>query len=333
VATPASRTWWAYLDYALGALLVVGSMWQLRLRSFASANALLEARVAERTAALDEKVRQLEASERRAHESEQRALEASRAKTVFLSNMSHELRTPLNSIIGFSQILEARLAGDMSEKHRRFLSNIHRSGEHLLQLINDLLDLSKIEAGRMELRTETVEPASVLHEVRELMRGVSAEKGIDIQLEVQPRLPTLTTDPAKLRQILLNLLSNAVKFSPPGSTVRVRAAALFAGEPPLYQDGLRIDVRDHGVGIAAEHHEVIFEEFRQVEAELARSSEGPGLGLARVKRRLELHGGVVQLESSPGQGSTFTVFLPRVAPPRRRGSAPTVLLAGMTPSA
>jgi signal transduction histidine kinase len=249
---------------------------------------------------------------------------------VFLANMSHELRTPLNSIIGFSQILEDRLTDQLSEKHRRFLSNIHRSGEHLLQLINDLLDLSKIEAGRMELRAEPLDPAAVIHEVRELMRGVSAEKGVEIELELPPRLPSLVTDPAKLRQVLLNLLSNAVKFSPPGSPVTLRAAPIFAGSPPLHEDGVRIDVVDRGIGIAPHHQGLIFEEFRQVESDLARSSEGTGLGLALVRRLLELQGGLIQVDSAVGRGSRFTVFLPRVAPSRRRGA---VVLAVEGPAA
>jgi signal transduction histidine kinase/ligand-binding sensor domain-containing protein len=321
VATPLWRTWWAFLLYAAALVGAVTSLVHWRLRSFARANALLEARVAERTAALDEKVSQLERSERHAHESEARALEASRAKTVFLSNMSHELRTPLNSIIGFSQILEDRLGEQLSEKHRRFLSNIRRSGEHLLQLINDRLDLSKIEAGRMELRAEPLDPAAVLHEVRELIRGISADKRVEIEIEAPPRLPSLTTDPAKLRQVLLNLLANAVKFSPAGSLVTLRAAPVFAGEPPLHEDGVRIDVIDRGIGIAPHHQELIFEEFRQVETNLARSSEGTGLGLALVRRLLELQGGLIQLDSAIGRGSTFTVFLPRVAPSRRRPGA------------
>ncbi len=321
VATPAWRTWWAILLYVAALVAMVLTLLHWRLRSFARDKALLEARVTERTAALDEKVHQLEVSERRAHESEARALEASRAKSVFLSNMSHELRTPLNSIIGFSQILEDRLIDQLSEKHRRFLSNIRRSGEHLLQLINDLLDLSKIEAGRMEVRAEPLDPAAVIHEVRELMRGISAEKKVEIEVEAPPRLPSLTTDPAKLRQVLLNLLANAVKFSPPGSVVTVRAAPVFATEPPLHEDGVRIDVVDRGIGIAAHHQELIFEEFRQVESDLARSSEGTGLGLALVRRLLELQGGLIQLDSAVGRGSTFTVFLPRVAPSRRRVGA------------
>ncbi|HXT50947.1 MAG TPA: two-component regulator propeller domain-containing protein [Thermoanaerobaculia bacterium] len=320
VATPLWRTWWALLLYVAAAVGAIYALVHWRLRAFAAANALLEARVAERTAALDEKVHQLEASERRAHLSEATALEASRAKSVFLSNMSHELRTPLNSIIGFSQILEDKLATDVSEKHRRFLSNIRRSGEHLLQLINDLLDLSKIEAGRMELRAETLELAPLIHEVRELMRGISAEKRVEIELELPPRLPSLTTDPAKLRQVLLNLLSNAVKFSPPGAVVTVRAAPVFASEGPLHEDGVRIDVVDRGVGIAPHHQELIFEEFRQVESDLARSSEGTGLGLALVRRLLDLQGGMIRLDSAEGRGSTFTVFLPREAAPRRRGA-------------
>jgi signal transduction histidine kinase/ligand-binding sensor domain-containing protein len=320
VATPLWRAWWALLLYAAAFVAGVYALMSWRWRSLARANALLEARVAERTAALDEKVHQLELSERRAHHSEAQALEASRAKSVFLSNMSHELRTPLNSIIGFSQILEDKLSRELSEKHRRFLSNIHRSGEHLLQLINDLLDLSKIEAGRMELRAETLDPAPVIRELRELMRGISAEKRVEIELELPPRLPSLTTDPAKLRQVLLNLLSNAVKFSPPGSLVTVRAAPVFAGEAPLHEDGVRIDVVDRGVGIAPHHQELIFEEFRQVESDLARSSEGTGLGLALVRRLVDIQGGLIHLESAVGRGSTFTVFLPRQAGARRRGA-------------
>ncbi len=319
VATPLWRTWWALLLYAAAAVGAVWTLVQWRVRALARANALLEAGVAERTAALDEKVHQLEESERRAHQSEATALEASRAKSVFLSNMSHELRTPLNSIIGFSQILEDRLAGELSEKHRRFLTNIHRSGEHLLQLINDLLDLSKIEAGRMELRAETLDPAPLIHELRELMRGISAEKRVEIELELPARLPSLTTDPAKLRQVLLNLLSNAVKFSPAGSVVTVRASPVFAGEAPLHEDGVRIDVVDRGVGIAPQHQEMIFEEFRQVESDLARTSEGTGLGLALVRRLVDLQGGLIRLDSTLGHGSTFSVFLPRVAAARRRG--------------
>jgi signal transduction histidine kinase/ligand-binding sensor domain-containing protein len=330
IATPPWRTWWAWLLYILLATGAVYSLVHYRLRSLERANALLEQRVAERTALLDEKVHQLEESERRAHESETRALEASRAKTVFLSNMSHELRTPLNSIIGFSQILEDRLVNELSEKHRRFLSNIHRSGQHLLALINDLLDLSKIEAGRMDVRAEPFDPAAVLHETRELMRGVSAEKGIQIELDLGDKLPTLTSDAGKLRQILLNLLSNAVKFSPAGSTVLVRARPVFAGEPPLLRDGLRVDVVDRGLGIAPADQQLIFEEFRQVESHLARSNEGTGLGLALVRRFLDLLGGAIEVQSAPGEGSTFSVFLPRHVDAARVGRAAGP--AGVRPS-
>jgi len=173
----------------------------------------------------------------------------------------------------------------------------------------------------MELRAETLDPAPVIREVRELMRGISADKRVEIELELPPRLPSLLTDPAKLRQVLINLLSNAVKFSPPGSLVTVRAAAVYAGEPPLHEDGVRIDVVDRGVGIAPHHQELIFEEFRQVESDLARSSEGTGLGLALVRRLVDIQGGLIQLESAVGRGSTFTVFLPREADARRRGGA------------
>jgi signal transduction histidine kinase/ligand-binding sensor domain-containing protein len=311
VATPLTRTWWAFLIYAAAIVATAAGAASLRLRRLARANAQLEARVGERTAALDEKVRQLEESERRAHASEERALEANRAKSVFLSNMSHELRTPLNSIIGFSELMEERLGGELGEKYRRFLGNIRRSGQHLLHLINELLDLSKIEAGRMDVYLESLDPGLAIEEARELIRGVSNARRIEVEVELATTpLPRVTTDAAKLRQILLNLLSNAVKFSPDGAQVTVRAAGVAADRSPLFEESLRIDVVDHGIGIARADHVRIFEEFRQVEDDVSRRQEGTGLGLALVRGLLVILGGAIELESELGRGSTFTVFLP-----------------------
>jgi signal transduction histidine kinase/CheY-like chemotaxis protein len=318
--TPAWSTWWAYCLYLAAVTAVVYAAVRLRLQALARRTRLLEAMVAERTAEVEDKNRalagklhELEISERRASESKQRALEANRAKSVFLSTMSHELRTPLNSIIGFASILLQRLPGKVEERYERFLTNILTSGQHLLGLINDVLDLSKIEAGRMELLAESVNVASILESVQNVMRGVTTEQQINIEVELPPDLPEITADAAKLKQIMFNLLSNAVKFSPRGSTVTVRARHLDGEQSPLGLESVQIDVVDRGIGIRQEDQEVIFEAFRQADSSATRRYEGTGLGLALVRRLLSIHGGEVTVESEPGSGSTFTVDLPVVA--------------------
>ena len=233
---------------------------------------------------------------------------ASQAKSAFLAAMSHELRTPLNAIIGFSTILESA-AVDFTEKHKRFLFNIKSSGEYLLGIINDILDLSKIEAGKMTLDLEPVDLAESIDAVFRVLRGVAMPNNITLLRDVDDDLPPIIADPVRLKQILYNLLSNAVKFSPPNSVVRVRAMAKIADKSSLGVDAIAISVIDHGIGIEQREHEAIFEQFRQVSG--GHRPHGTGLGLTLVKRFVELHGGVVRVKSAPGQGSEFTFVLPQ----------------------
>jgi GAF domain-containing protein len=226
---------------------------------------------------------------------------ASRHKSEFLANMSHELRTPLNAIIGFSEVLSERMFGELNEKQEEYLKDIHASGQHLLSLINDILDLSKIEAGRMELELanfdllQAIENALVLVRERALRRGITLEQSID------PRLGEIRGDERKVKQVLLNLLSNAIKFTPEGGRVEVRAG--------VADNMAELSVMDTGVGIAAEDQQAVFEEFRQVGA-VEKKAEGTGLGLALARKFIELHGGRIWVESQVGAGSTFTFTLP-----------------------
>jgi signal transduction histidine kinase len=226
---------------------------------------------------------------------------ASRHKSEFLANMSHELRTPLNAIIGFSEVLQDRLFGDINEKQAEYLTDIHGSGRHLLSLINDILDLSKIEAGRMELQVSSFSLSEVLENSMALTRERATRQGISLKLEVDPSIGVIEADERKLKQVLFNLLTNAVKFTPTGGHIDVGAR----GDG----DGVLVSVRDDGVGIAPEDQVRIFEEFQQ--AGTSHLQEGTGLGLALSRRFIELHGGGLTVESVPGQGSTFTFNLPR----------------------
>jgi GAF domain-containing protein len=226
---------------------------------------------------------------------------ASQHKSEFLANMSHELRTPLNAIIGFSEVLTERMFGELNEKQDEYLKDIYASGQHLLSLINDILDLSKIEAGRMELELadfhlpQAIDNALVLVRERALRRGITLEQSID------PRLGEIEGDERKIKQVLLNLLSNAIKFTPEGGRVGVRAAPV--------EQRVEVAVSDTGVGIALADHEAVFEEFRQVGA-AEKKAEGTGLGLALARKFIELHGGRIWVKSQVGAGSTFTFTLP-----------------------
>jgi len=225
---------------------------------------------------------------------------ASRHKSEFLANMSHELRTPLNAIIGFSEVLLQGLFGEVNEKQREYLADVLGSGQHLLSLINDILDLSKIEAGRMDLELTTFRFRDALDSGLTIVRERAARHAIQLNAVVASDVGTLEADERKVKQILYNLLSNAVKFTPDGGRVEVSARA---------ENGdVRVEVRDTGIGVAPDDQEQIFEEFRQVGRE--RSREGTGLGLTLTKRFVELHGGRIWLDSTPGQGSTFTFTLP-----------------------
>jgi signal transduction histidine kinase/putative methionine-R-sulfoxide reductase with GAF domain len=227
---------------------------------------------------------------------------ANKHKSEFLANMSHELRTPLNAIIGFSEVLMERMFGDVNEKQADYLKDIHESGKHLLSLINDILDLSKIEAGRMELELSTFHLPTAISNAMTLVRERAQRHGIQLGSELDPALGELNADERKVKQILLNLLSNAVKFTPDGGQVQVSAAKV--------NGAVEVSVRDTGIGIAPEDQVAVFEEFKQVGRDALRRAEGTGLGLTLTKRLVELHGGEIRLQSAPGKGSTFSFTLP-----------------------
>ncbi len=227
---------------------------------------------------------------------------ASQHKSEFLANMSHELRTPLNAIIGFSEVLLERMFGELNEKQDDYLKDIFTSGKHLLSLINDILDLSKIEAGRMELDLSDFDAAQALANAMTLIRERAQTHGIGLTLQTDERIGEIRADERKFKQILLNLLSNAVKFTPDGGTIVVRAIPI--------DGGVEVGVTDTGVGISAEDQLVVFDEFKQVGRHYTNKHEGTGLGLALTKRFVELHGGALTLQSEPGVGSTFTFTIP-----------------------
>jgi two-component system, NtrC family, sensor kinase len=237
---------------------------------------------------IEEKSRQLEA--------------ASRHKSEFLANMSHELRTPLNAVIGFSEVLLQRMFGELNAKQDEYLKDIYASGQHLLSLINDILDLSKIEAGRMELAPAPFHLPTALDSAVTLVKERAARHGIILQVDVDPQLGEVVGDERKVKQVLLNLLSNAVKFTPEGGRISLKAGRT---------DGMvQIAITDTGIGIAPEDQAAIFEEFRQVGHDVTRKQEGTGLGLTLAKKFVELHGGRIWVESEVGRGSTFTFTLP-----------------------
>jgi signal transduction histidine kinase len=216
--------------------------------------------------------------------------------------MSHELRTPLNAVIGFSEVLLDRMFGELNPKQDEYLQDILASGRHLLSLINDILDLAKIEAGRMELEVTDFHLPQAIDNAITLIRERAARRAITLEVDVDPRLGEIKGDERKVKQVLLNLLSNAIKFTPEGGRVKVQAG--------LADGFAEISVVDTGVGIAPEDHEAVFEEFRQVGSDYAKKHEGTGLGLTLSRRFVELHGGKIWVKSQLGQGATFTFTLP-----------------------
>jgi signal transduction histidine kinase len=230
---------------------------------------------------------------------------ANQHKSEFLANMSHELRTPLNAVIGFSEVLMEKMFGDVNEKQLDYLNDIHSSGKHLLSLINDILDLSKIEAGRMELDLAEFDLGGALANAMTLVKERAQRNGVELALEADPALGAFRADERKFKQIMLNLLSNAVKFTSSGGNITVRARPVAGG--------LEVAVADTGVGIAPEDQGAVFEAFRQVGRDYTKKAEGTGLGLALVRKFVELHGGAIRLESEIGKGSTFTFTLPERA--------------------
>jgi signal transduction histidine kinase len=237
---------------------------------------------------IEEKGRQIEA--------------ANRHKSEFLANVSHELRTPLNAIIGFSEVLQERLFGDLNEKQAEYTGDILSSGRHLLSLINDILDLSKIEAGRMDLEVTTFDLPLAIENALTLVRERASRHGIKLDRVIDDRLGEVAGDERKVKQVLVNLLSNAVKFTPEGGQIKVEAN--------LSDSAVIVSVSDSGIGIAKEDQEAIFEEFRQVGGNYAQKREGTGLGLTLTRKFIEMHGGKIWVESELGKGSKFTFTLP-----------------------
>jgi PAS domain S-box-containing protein len=243
---------------------------------------------------------------------EVRMLEANRLKSEFLANMSHELRTPLNAIIGFAELMYKGKVGPLSFNHREYMGDILTSSRHLLQLINDILDLAKVEAGMMEFRPAEVDVAQLTSEVRDTLRGLAAKKHLHIEICFDEEVRKVVVDAGRVKQILYNYLSNAIKFTPVGGRIVVR----IAGDGPSL---FRIDVEDTGVGIPAEQLGKLFVEFQQLDGSPGKRYQGTGLGLALTKRIAEAHGGRVAVRSTPSQGSTFSAILPRTMPRDLRG--------------
>ena len=252
----------------------------------------------------------------KAVETAERLAEMDRLKTQFLANMSHELRTPLNSIIGFSRVILKGIDGPITEQQRADLTSIHNNGQHLLGLINDVLDISRIEAGKMELILEPVDLQHIVQGVMSTAIALVKDKPIELKQEVADDLPPIRADGTRVRQVILNLLSNAAKFTEEGQiTLQVQAD----------EENVTISVTDTGIGISAEDQATLFQEFSQVDASPTRRAGGAGLGLAISRHLVELHGGRMWVESEPGFGSTFTFVLPIAGPEAERAEEPEAL--------
>ncbi|MGC8495136.1 MAG: ATP-binding response regulator, partial [Syntrophobacteraceae bacterium] len=306
--------------FSEGTMRLMDEVWDLLNARFNSILALRQIRVYSKTLELQNRELELQEAElgaqkdalqRRADEINEQNVElefqknqleqASRLKTAFLSNMSHELRTPLNSVIALSSVLKRRLAGKIAEDEHDYIGVIERNGKHLLLLINDILDISRIEAGREEIRPGVFSIRELVGEVTEMIAPQAREKGLALESFFEEELPPVRSDLEKCRHILQNLIDNAVKFTKSGS-VMISARQV---------DGrLRVAVRDSGIGIAADQLPHIFEEFRQADADASRSYGGAGLGLAIAEKYAAMLQGAITVESTPGKGSTFTLILP-----------------------
>lgn len=227
---------------------------------------------------------------------------ANRAKSEFLTNMSHELRTPLNSIMGFSQVMRDGVAGTISSEQKEYLTDILESGEHLLSLINDILDLAKIEVGKIELEPSEFNLLDLVEETLSLFKEKSLKHNVSLTSEVEDRIEAITLDRRKIKQILLNLLSNALKFTSDGGSVGVKVVRTA--------EGVQFTVWDTGIGISEEDQKRLFQPFQQIESPLTKKHAGTGLGLSISKRLVELHGGRIWVESEAGKGSRFSFIIP-----------------------
>ncbi|MBI4679672.1 MAG: hypothetical protein HY753_00275, partial [Nitrospirae bacterium] len=302
---------------------------EMKLKEYAES---LEKKVKERTQELEEAKLSAES--------------ASKTKSEFLANMSHELRTPLNSIIGFSEVMRDGIAGTVSSEQKEYLNDIYESGQHLLRLINEILDLSKVEAGKMELELSEFDVKELIDGCLILFKEKSLKHGIALSKNIQDNIGAITADDRKIKQVIINLLSNAFKFTPDGGSVRVQARliqegaviarsdsdeAISKGEiatPSARNDKLRdfieISVEDTGIGIAPEDMDKLFQPFQQLESTLTKKYEGTGLGLKLCKDFVELHGGKIWAESALGKGSRFVFVIPirqlLTQPSQERGS-------------
>ena len=272
-----------------------------RVDEVCALNAALEQKVVERTHELATALEGLEAANRMLSDANRALTEASQAKSAFLANVSHELRTPLNSVIGFSELLSDTNFGELSVRQREFLSDIRDSGEHLLALINDILDLSKIEAGKLEVHREDTDVAELVQDSMTMLRPQAGKKKLRVEARCELSVAAYV-DLRLVRQVLVNLLSNAVKFTPEDG--RIEVAAYFE------EDDLVLRVTDTGIGIAEEDQEKIFQEFYQADASYARRYQGTGLGLALVRRMMSVHGGSVTVTSRRGHGTAFQCVFP-----------------------
>ncbi len=296
----------------------------------------LEIKVMERTKELEDANKKLEIlnselQQRRveAEEAKLQADSASRAKSDFLANMSHELRTPLNAIIGFSEVMESGIAGPLNEKQKEYLGDVVESGKHLLSLINDILDLSKIEAGKMELDLSEFNLKELINGSLLMFKEKAMKHNIKVSSEIEEGIKTIIADARKIKQVLFNLLSNAMKFTPDGGSVSVKARLvnseqylvdskrLFTDDYSLTtdRDFIEIVVEDTGIGISPEDQKRLFQPFQQLEAALTKKVAGTGLGLNLCKKFVELHGGKIRVESEAGKGSKFIFVIPSKAKP------------------
>ncbi len=294
VITPAIwNTWIFRASVFLLFGLVIFSYYRNRLRSVQKQNEILENKVEERTRTL--------------REMNSKIIETDRLKSEFLANMSHELRTPLNAIIGFSELLQDEMKTRATAEQLQSIQDIYHSGKHLLQLINDILDLSKIEAGKMELNEEYFEVQPLLDTIRRTVSPLLDKKDQTLDIRADGGPVKVYADPNKIKQVIINLLSNAIKFSPSHSSIVIESQLIKSGRQSMFQ----LAVIDTGRGIPKEFHTVIFDEFRQVDGSSTREDQGTGLGLALCRRLVEMHGGKIWVESELSRGSKFVFMIPQ----------------------
>ncbi|MCB0833293.1 MAG: hypothetical protein KDC45_07510, partial [Bacteroidetes bacterium] len=291
------QTWVFRITISLLVVVFAYGYYRRRITVVKRQNEMLEKKVEERTRTL--------------RDMNSRIIEMDRLKSEFLANMSHELRTPLNAIIGFSELLIDELKNDVADDQIQSLHDIHQSGRHLLQLINDILDLSKIEAGRMELHPAKFNLRELLRTIERTMVPLLAKKEQSLEVLMDSEFPRVFADESKLKQVIINLVGNANKFSPPNTTIQVQAQVTQRHG----QRAIQIGVADQGPGIPESYQSMIFDEFRQVDGSSTREGQGTGLGLALCRRLVEMHGGTIWVESSPGQGSVFYFVVPQIIEP------------------